>query len=294
MTHVAGRLVTECPAQGVTVLRIERPARRGALSAEILEALRSAFAETAEGCLIVTGTGEIFSAGYDLSGIGDPVDPERADAAIAPESVPALDALRDCRVPVIAALNGPALGGGLELALGCDVRFAVPGAYLAAPAGKLGLVYAPGGLERILGGLPASLAAELFVLGRRVDAARAHALGIVTEVVGPEELATVALGAAQEVLEQGPGSVRANARALRALRAGAGEAVRAELAAARRAGMRSAEFAEGVAAFRGRRTPGLAARRTAARSRTRDRAPRRTPARPSPPGRRAGPRRRRP
>ena len=148
--------------------------------------------------------------------------------------MPALDALRDCRVPVIAALNGPALGGGLELALGCDVRFAVPGAYLAAPAGKLGLVYAPGGLERILGGLPASLAAELFVLGRRVDAARAHALGVVTEVVGPEELATVALGAAQEVLEQGPGSVRANARALRALRAGAGRG------GTRRAGRRAA------------------------------------------------------
>ena len=181
----AGRLVIERPAEGVAVLRIERPARRGALSAEILEALRDAFAQTSDGCLVVTGTGEIFSAGYDLSGIGDPIDPQRADATIAPETVPALDALRDCRVPVIAALNGPALGGGLELALGCDVRLAVPGAYLAAPAGKLGLVYAPGGLERILGGLPASLAAELFVLGRRVDAARAHALGVLTAVVTP-------------------------------------------------------------------------------------------------------------
>jgi enoyl-CoA hydratase/carnithine racemase len=251
----AGRLVTEHPAKGITVLRIERPARRGALSAEILEALRSTFAAAGDGCLVVTGTGEIFSAGYDLSGIGDPVDPDRADATIAPESVAALDALRDCRVPVIAALNGPALGGGLELALGCDVRFAVPGAYLAAPAGRLGLVYAPGGLERILGGLPASLAAELFVLGRRIEATRAHALGVVTELAEPERLLATALGAAGEVLAQGPGAVRANARALRALRAGAGDDVRAELDAARHAGMRSAEFAEGVAAFRGRRAP---------------------------------------
>jgi enoyl-CoA hydratase/carnithine racemase len=255
VTADAGRLVVERPAKGVTVLRIERSERRGALSPEILEALREAFAAAGEGCLVVTGTGEIFSAGYDLSGIGDPVDPERAHAAIAPETVPALDALHACRVPVIAALNGPALGGGLELALGCDVRLAVPCAYLAAPAGRLGLVYSPGGLERILGGLPGSLPFELFVLGRRVEAERAHALGVVTEIVTPEELEATALAAAEEVLAQGPEAVQANARALRALRAGADDAVRAELAATRRAGMRSAEFAEGVAAFRGRRAP---------------------------------------
>ena len=91
----SGRLVIERPAEGVTVLRIERPERRGALSPGILEALREAFATADDGCLIITGTGEIFSAGYDLSGIGDPVDPERADAAIAPETVAALDALKD-------------------------------------------------------------------------------------------------------------------------------------------------------------------------------------------------------
>lgn len=255
MNADAGRRVEERPAEGVTVLRIERPARRGALSAEILEHLRVAFAGAREGCLIVTGTGEIFSAGYDLGEIGDPVDPDRAHTSIAPETVAALDALRDCRVPVLAALNGPALGGGLELALGCDVRLAVPGAYLAAPAGRLGLVYAPGGLERILAGLPGSLPAELFVLGRRVEAERALALGVVTEVVAPEDLQATVLAAAREVLAQGPGAVRANARALRTLRSGADGAVRAELAAARRAGMAGAEFAEGVAAFRGRRDP---------------------------------------
>jgi len=251
----AGRLVIERPAEGVTVLRIERLARRGALSQVILDALERAFADATGGCLVVTGTGEIFSAGYDLSVLGDPIDPAVADAAIAPESVPALDALRSCRVPVIAALNGPALGGGLELALGCDVRFAVPGAYLAAPAGRLGLVYSPGGLERVLTGLPAAAAAELFVLGRRLDAARAHALGVLTEVVSAEKLERAVLDAAVEVLAQAPDAVNANARALRELRAGASPAVREELAAVRRAGMRSAGFAEGVAAFRARREP---------------------------------------
>jgi enoyl-CoA hydratase/carnithine racemase len=255
MHATAGRLVAERPAEGVTVLRIEHPARRGALSEPVLDALRQAFADARDGCLIVTGTGEIFSAGYDLSVVGDQIDPTIADAAIAPEVVPALDALRACQVPIIAALNGPALGGGLELALGCDVRFAVPGAYLAAPAGRLGLVYSPGGLQRILAGMPASVAAEMFVLGRRIDAERAQALGVLNGVVAPEELERTVLDAAAEVLAQAPGAVRANARALRELRAGPPPEILEELAAARRAGMRSAYFAEGVAAFRARREP---------------------------------------
>ncbi len=251
----AGQLLVERPAEGVTVLRIDRPSRRGALSAEILRALCQEFAAAEEGCIVLTGTGEIFSAGYDLSGIGEPVDPGVADATIAPEVVPALEELRACRVPVLAALNGPALGGGLELALGCDVRLAVPGAYLAAPAGRLGLVYSPGGLNRLLAGLPASAVAEMFVLGRRIDAARAYALGVVSEVVAPEDLERAALDAAGEILAQAPGAVRANARALRELRAGASAEMLHELAAARHAGMRGEEFAEGVAAFRARREP---------------------------------------
>jgi enoyl-CoA hydratase/carnithine racemase len=97
--------------------------------------------------------------------------------------------------------------------------------------------------------------AELFVLGRRIEADRACALGVVTEVVAPQDLERTVLDAAQEVLAQSPSAVRANARALRELRAGPSGEVRAQLADVRRAGMRSADFAEGVAAFRGRRTP---------------------------------------
>jgi enoyl-CoA hydratase len=253
--NAAGRLVTERPAEGVMLLRIERPQRRGALSEEILAALCRAFSQAREGCIVLTGTGEIFSAGYDLSGIGDPIDPDVADATIAPEAVPALEELRACRVPVLAALNGPALGGGLELALGCDVRIAVPGAYLAAPAGKLGLVYSPGGLARLLAGLPPAAVAELFVLGRPIDAQRAHTLGVLTEVVAPQELLPAALAAAREVLTQSPHAVRANARALRELRAGASPETLEQLASIRREGMRAADFAEGVAAFRARRPP---------------------------------------
>jgi len=251
----AGRLVVERPIDGVKLLRIDRPAQRGALSQPILEALCREFAGADEGCIVLTGTGEVFSAGYDLGEIGDPVDGDVADERIAPERVPALEELRACRVPVLAALNGPALGGGLELALGCDVRLAVSGAYLAAPAGRLGLVYSTGGLARLLAGMPPAAVAELFVLGRRIEAPRAHELGILTAIVEPDELEGATLDAAREVLAQAPGAVRANARALRELRCNPPPAVLDELAAARHAGMRGAEFAEGVAAFRARREP---------------------------------------
>ena len=160
-------------------------------------------------------------------------------------------------MPVIAALNGPALGGGLELALGCDVRLAVPGAYLAAPAGKLGLVYSAGGLERILAG-HARVAPRRSCSssgGASRPSARTRSASC-TELVAPEELEDAALAAAEEVLAQAPRAVRANARALRELRAGRRR--RGPCASSPRPaapGMRSAEFAEGVAAFRGRRTP---------------------------------------
>ena len=260
MDDPAGQLVVERPAAGVTVLRIDRPKRRGALSAGMLEALCREFAAADDGCVVLTGSGEIFSAGYDLSGIGDPVDPDIADATIAPDVVQALEELRTCRVPVLCALNGPALGGGLELALGCDVRIAVPSAYLAAPAGKLGLVYSVRGLERILAGMPASAAAEMFVLGRRIEAERALGLGVLSGIVEPDELLGAALAMAADVLAQSPRAVRANARALRELRLGASPGTRGVLDAARREGMRSADFAEGVAAFRGRRSPRWAVR----------------------------------
>ena len=103
--------------------------------------------------------------------------------------------------------------------------------------------------------MPGWLPFELFVLGRRIEAERAHALGVVTEIVAPDELEAAALATAGRGARAGTAAVPANARALRSLRGGADDAVRAELAATRRAGMRSAEFAEGVAAFRGRRAP---------------------------------------
>jgi enoyl-CoA hydratase/carnithine racemase len=209
-------------------------------------------------CLILTGSGEIFSAGYDLRALDSPPGPAHADTTIAPDALEILTLLDAQPVPVIAALNGPAYGGGLELALACDLRLAVPGAALGAPAGRLGLVYSPGGLERVLGEMPYAIAADLFLAGGTLSARRAHDLGLVNRLVAPDELERAAVEAAAAIADLAPLSVRANRRALRALRrtaAALSDTERARLLAARAEGMASADFAEGVAAFRERRPP---------------------------------------
>lgn len=255
-----GTVIADLPAPGVRRLRIEHPERRGALSRDVLSSLELALAQTPSDtrCLILTGTGETFCAGYDLRALGSPPDPAHADATIAPDAVEVLTALERQPLPVVAALNGPALGGGMELALACDIRLAVADAAMGAPAGRLGLVYSPGGLERIAAELPFAIAADLFVGGATLSAARCCELGLVSRIVEPDALQRAAVEAAVGITQLAPQSVQANRRALRALRRSGAtftDAARDRLEADRARGMRSEDFAEGVAAFRDHRPP---------------------------------------
>jgi enoyl-CoA hydratase/carnithine racemase len=260
MTGALGAVVVDAPAPAVVRLRIDHPARRGALSVEVLAGLKQALSAIPPGtrCLIVTGSGTTFCAGYDLRALGSPPDPGHADATIAADSVELFDLLECQPLPVIAAINGPALGGGLELVLATDVRLAVPEAAFGAPAGRLGLVYSPRGLERILAELPYAVAADLFLAGGRIDAERALALGLVSRLVSADRLQEAAVERAVDVATLAPRSLQANRRALRALRAeGArlGADDRERLLRARRLALASDEFAEGVAAFQSHRDP---------------------------------------
>jgi enoyl-CoA hydratase/carnithine racemase len=251
-------LLVEWPAPRVARLVLNDPARRGALSPELLGRLGEELERLDADCVIVTGRGQVFSSGYALDAVGDPLDPEAADRLIAPARVAALDAIAAHPVPVLAALNGPAIGGGLELALACDLRIAVPSAELAAPAGRLGLVYTEEGLARLLEGMPAAVVAELFLLAAPLSADRAHALGIVNTLVEPAELQSAAVRAALRCATLAPLAERGNVRVLRALRAARpplAAAERERLAALRRDGMHSRDFAEGVEAFKRRREP---------------------------------------
>lgn len=255
----AGRVEVDGPAAGVHRLRIVHPERRGALSHEVLEELMEALGEVPRDarCLLLASQGDAFSAGYDIRVLGEPVDVDRAARTIAPDRVELFDTLERQPLPVLAALNGPAFGGGLELALACDLRIAGRSATLGAPAGKLGLIYSPGGLERLARELGAGVMAELFLAGRTVTAERAHALGLVCQVVDDADLESASLALAAEVAGLAPGSARAHRAALRDLRGerSLSDQARAELDRARLAGLASPDFAEGIAAFREHRPP---------------------------------------
>jgi enoyl-CoA hydratase/carnithine racemase len=256
----AGRVEVDVPVAGVHRLRIVNPDHRGALSDQVLDGLMHALGEAPSGtrCLLLASRGEAFSAGYDIRALGDPIDVERADRTIAPDRVELFDALERQPLPVVVALNGTAFGGGLELALACDLRIAARSATLGAPAGRLGLVYSPGGLERLARELPAGVMAELFLAGTPVSAERAFALGLVCAVVADGELEDESVALAAKVASLAPASARAHRAALRALRAAdvrMSDAAREELRRARLAGLGSADFAEGITAFREHRAP---------------------------------------
>ncbi len=255
-----GKLLVDEPIDGVARLTISNPAKLGALDHPILDAISATLTElTGVGgsesqtrCVIVTGAHGMFSAGYDIGEIPDDEFEQRAEALVAHPFTEAIDALEAFPYPTLAALPGHTIGGGLELALACDLRVAGADIKLGMPPAKLGLVYSHTGLRRFIDAIGAARTRELFLLGRYVEASVAHAWGLVNRVVGAEQLDTASLEIAAELAGNAPLSQTGNKRVIAALldaRDGLAPDVEAELIELRRASFASADMREGMRAF---------------------------------------------
>jgi enoyl-CoA hydratase/carnithine racemase len=251
-----GSLEVDHPAPHVARLTISNPAKRNALDRPILDALAETLPRLDARCVLLTGAGDIFSAGYDIGDLAPDRLAEEAAELVAHPFQEALEALDAVPVPVVAALNGHAIGGGLELALSCDLRVAAAGARMGMPPGRLGLVYSHTGLRRFLDAVGAARTRELFLTAKLIDALTAAGWGLVNEVVPREEVAARGVALAAEVASLAPLAQRGNKRVLRELLdASLDERVLRELHALREAAFRSEDFAEGVRAFVEKRAP---------------------------------------
>ncbi len=250
---MAGELLLDRPADGVLRLTISNPAKRNALDHPILDAIAAVLGDIGDArAVLLTGADGMFSSGYDIGEIPDDVFAEEAERLVAHPFASALEALEMCEVPTVAALPGHTIGGGLELALACDLRVAADGILLGMPPAKLGLVYSHTGLRRFLDAIGAPRTRELFLTGRNVDARRALDWGLVNQVVGVSELESAGLDLAQDLAANAPLSVRGNKRAIRELLAAEGQldpAVERDLIALREASFQSEDLREGVRAF---------------------------------------------
>ena len=254
-----GRLLVDEPAPGVTRLTISNPAKRGALDHAILDSFTSTLAEIDSRCVIITGEQTTFSAGYDIGDLrGNGEFADEADRLVANPFAAALDALEAYPYPTLAALNGHAIGGGLELALACDLRIAAATIALGMPPAKLGLIYSHTGIRKFIDTIGAPRTRELFLVGRRIDARTAREWGLVNAIAQDGRIAGEALELATEIAANAPLAQQGNKRVIRAVLSAQGAIdpeTERELIELRRACFTSEDFCEGVRAFAEKRPP---------------------------------------
>ena len=254
-----GKLRLDRPAPHVARLTIHNPDKRNALDHAILDAIAQTARELDDArCLLLTAVGPVFSAGYDIGGLPRDQFAHEAESLVAHPFHAAIEALEAFPYPAVAALNGHAIGGGLELALTCDLRMAATGIKLGMPPAKLGLVYSHTGIRKFIDAVGVPRTRELFLVGRNVEARTALGWGLVNEVCDGDELESRSLALAQEIAGNAPLSLSGNKRVIRALLAERWRldpTLEAELVALRRACFSSEDFAEGVRAFGEKRPP---------------------------------------
>lgn len=212
-------LRVESPHDGVVLLTLDLPERRNAMTAELTDAWSAAIGALAVDpdvrAVVVTGAGRAFCAGGDLSWLAE--SPHLSVAALRDRMLPFYRswlAVRSLDVPVIAAVNGPAVGAGLCLALACDLRYASTAATFSAPFARLGIHAGMAATFLLPEAVGLPRARELLFTGRRVEAAEALQIGLCEAVHEPDDLLPAALAAAQDIAAGAPVAVRLSKAAL--------------------------------------------------------------------------------
>jgi crotonobetainyl-CoA hydratase len=200
----------------VLTITLDRP-KANAINVVTSRALYAAFSRLQDDAAlrvgIVTGVGRFFSAGWDLTGA---VEGEAVDADHGPGGFAGLTEFFALGKPVIAAVNGLAMGGGFELALAADLIVASPQAEFALPEVKLGMIPDSGGVLRLPQRLPRAIATEMLLTGRRMGAEEALHWGLVNQVVPADQLLPSAMAMAEQIAMNAPLAVGAIKEVLRA------------------------------------------------------------------------------
>ena len=256
-----GALRLDFPRDAVARLTMSNPEKRNPLSHPVLDAIAETLPQLDHGidvrCVVLTGEGKAFSAGYDIGGIPDDSFESDAEVLVAHPFTAAMEAISAHPYPVVAAVNGHCLGGGLELAVRCDLRICAAEAKLGMPPAKLGLVYGHTGLERFIDTVGVPRTKELFLTGRNVDGARAEEIGLVHEVHPAAGIEEASLDLASAIAGNAPLSMTGNKHAIETLARFPRLSPRQEeeLIELRRACFASDDMREGIRAFAEKREP---------------------------------------
>jgi enoyl-CoA hydratase/carnithine racemase len=248
---------TDLRPDGVAVVTISHPERRNACTQAMWRALGETFTalpkDPAARAIVLRGEGSVFCAGADISEFAT----ARNNAASAVEYSRDVDAaetaIHEAPMPVIAAIQGPAIGGGCGLAVACDFRIGDASVRMGIPAARLSVVYSLKETQVLTEVVGASNAKRILFSGDYFDAEASRGLGLLDEIV--EDPFAAAIAYASHIAERAPLSVRGAKRAINAIAAGAAAEIAAEYEALRAEAADSVDYAEGQQAFMEKRKP---------------------------------------
>lgn len=239
----------------VGIATIDRPERRNALNAELCAQLHAHLDDERElRAVVVTGSGDkAFCAGADLVVRAEDASEPGGGDTFRPAFDRLLQAIVDYPAPVLAAVNGPAIGAGMQLAVACDLRIAAFGATFSIPAGRLGVFLSPANVQRLATLVGQGAARDLLLTARTLDVDEAAAIGLVQRRV-PHAL-EAALELAAKIAELAPLTVQGHKRALNLIASGVDAAVLDEMRELETRAFASRDLQEGLAAFAEKRAP---------------------------------------